>query len=80
MSVVSMITVKNNNRRCWNEKHQQELIFITNNRTWTATTVAIIYKERWNIEAFFKMIKQNLKIKSFVGTTENAVQIQMGLA
>jgi len=44
------------------------------------TTVARIYKERWHIEAFFKLIKQNLKIKSFVGTSENAVQIQIWTA
>jgi len=66
--------------RYWDEVNQQELVFITNNRSWTATTVAMIYKERWNIEAFFKMIKQNLKIKSFVGTSENAVQIQIWTA
>jgi hypothetical protein len=66
--------------RYWDEKNQQELVFITNNFSWTATTVARIYKERWNIEAFFKIIKQNLKIKSFVGTSENAVQIQIWTA
>jgi hypothetical protein len=66
--------------RYWDEENQQELVFITNNRSWTAVTVAMIYKERWNIEAFFKMIKQNLKIKSFVGTSENAVQIQIWTA
>jgi len=66
--------------RYWDEEHRRELVFITNNRSWTATTVAKIYKERWNIEAFFKMIKQNLKIKSFVGTSENAVQIQIWTA
>ena len=66
--------------RYWDEEHQQELVFITNNRSWTATTVAMIYKERWYIESFFKMIKQNLKIKSFVGTSENAVQIQIWTA
>lgn len=61
----------------WDEINKNELVFITNNRSWTATTVSRIYKERWNIEAFFKLIKQNLKIKSFVGTSENAVQIQI---
>ena len=66
--------------RYWDEKHQRELVFVTNNRSWTATTVSMIYKERWNIESFFKMIKQNLKIKSFVGTSENAVQIQIWTA
>ncbi len=66
--------------RYWDEVNQNELVFITNNRFWTATTVARVYKERWNIEAFFKLIKQNLKIKSFVGTSENAVQIQIWTA
>jgi hypothetical protein len=66
--------------RFWDEVNKNELVFITNNRFWTATTVARIYKERWNIEAFFKLIKQNLKIKSFVGTSENAVQIQIWTA
>jgi len=66
--------------RYWDEVNQNELVFLTNNRSWTATTVARIYKERWNIESFFKMIKQNLKIKSFVGTSENAVQIQIWTA
>ena len=66
--------------RYWDEENQNELVFITNNFSWTATTVAQIFKERWNIEAFFKLIKQNLKIKSFVGTSENAVQIQIWTA
>jgi hypothetical protein len=66
--------------RYWDEKNNDELTFLTNNRSWTATTVARIYKERWHIEAFFKLIKQNLKIKSFVGTSENAVQIQIWTA
>jgi len=66
--------------RFWDEVNKKELVFITNNRSWTATNVARVYKERWNIEAFFKIIKQNLKIKSFVGTSENAVQIQIWTA
>ena len=66
--------------RFWDEANQMELVFISNNRSWTATTVAQIYKQRWNIEAFFKLIKQNLRIKSFVGTSENAVRIQIWTA
>jgi hypothetical protein len=66
--------------RYWDEVNRNELVFITNNRSWTATTVARIYKERWHIESFFKLIKQNLGIKSFVGTSENAVQIQIWTA
>lgn len=58
----------------------EELIFLTNNFQWIARTVADIYKERWNIEIFFKQIKQHLRIKSFIGTSENAVQIQIWTA
>lgn len=58
----------------------KELTFLTNNFTWLPRTVANIYKERWNIEIFFKQIKQHLRIKSFIGTSENAVQIQIWIA
>lgn len=58
----------------------KELIFLTNNFEWSPRTVADIYKERWNIEIFFKQIKQHLRIKSFIGTSENAVQIQIWTA
>jgi hypothetical protein len=54
--------------------------FITNNFIWTAETISQLYKSRWQIEIFFKEIKQLLKIKSFVGTTENAVMIQVWTA
>lgn len=59
---------------------KQELSFLTNNLNWTAKTVCEIYEERWRIEVFFKHIKQHLKIKSIVGTSENAVQIQIWTA
>jgi hypothetical protein len=59
---------------------KNDLTFLTNHLNWTAQTVADIYKERWRIEIFFKHIKQHLKIKSFVGTSENAVQIQIWTA
>lgn len=58
----------------------KEYVFLTNNFNWKAKTVADIYKERWHIEVFFKQIKQHMKIKSFVGTSENAVQIQIWTA
>lgn len=58
----------------------KEYLFLTNNFTWKAKTVADIYKERWHIEVFFKQIKQHMKIKSFIGTSENAVQIQIWTA
>lgn len=55
-------------------------VFITNHFEWSAKTIAAIYKQRWQIELFFKWIKQNLKIKSFVGNTENAVMTQVMVA
>jgi hypothetical protein len=53
---------------------------LTNNFTWTASTISELYKRRWAIESFFKDIKQHLKIKSFVGTSKNAVLIQIWTA
>lgn len=58
----------------------QEYVFMTNNFKLAARTVADIYKERWQIELFFKWIKQNLKIKSFLGTSSNAVKTQIWVA
>lgn len=66
--------------RFWDEEQQRELEFITNNFSWTAQTIADLYKERWNIETFFKNIKQRLKIKTFIGTSPNAVMIQIWTA
>ena len=54
--------------------------FITNNFSLSAKTIADIYKSRWDIELFFKWIKQNLKIKKFIGTSENAVMVQLWTA
>ena len=67
------------------EKYNQEeddgiLTFVTNNLKLAASTIAAIYKERWQIEIFFKAIKQNLHIKTFVGTSFNAVMIQIWTA
>lgn len=56
------------------------LVFLTNNLDLGATTIAAIYKDRWQMEIFFKAIKQNLKIKTFVGTSANAVKIQIWTA
>jgi hypothetical protein len=64
----------------WNEEHQQEIVLLTNHFGFAASTLAAIYKERWEIELFFKALKQNLKIKTFVGTTENALHIQIWTA
>ncbi len=55
-------------------------IFLTNNFKLSAKTIADIYKARWQVELFFKWIKQNLKIKSFVGTSKNAVMTQIWIA
>jgi len=56
------------------------IVLLTNHLTFGATTVAAIYKDRWQIEIFFKTIKQNLKIKTFVGTSKNALLIQIWTA
>ena len=55
-------------------------VFLTNNFKLSANTIAKIYKARWQIELFFKWIKQNLKIKSFLGTSKNAVMTQIWIA
>jgi putative transposase len=52
-------------------------VFISNQFHWSAKTIAEIYKQRWQVELFFKWIKQNLKIKAFLGTSENAVMTQI---
>jgi hypothetical protein len=56
------------------------LVFITNHMDLGSSTIAAIYKDRWQIETFFKALKQNLKIKTFVGTSPNAVKIQIWTA
>lgn len=58
----------------------KSLVFITNHFGLPAITIARIYKSRWHIELFFKWIKQNLRIKAFYGTTENAVKTQIWIA
>ena len=64
----------------WDDVNQQVIEIITNQMTWTANTVGELYKSRWQIEIFFREIKQLLNIKSFIGTTENAVMIQIWTA
>jgi hypothetical protein len=59
---------------------KETLVFLTNHLGLGASTIAAIYKDRWQIELFFKAIKQNLKIKTFVGTSANAVKIQIWTA
>jgi IS4 transposase len=58
----------------------ERLEFLTNHMTLAASTIAEIYRDRWQIETFFKLLKQNLRIKSFVGTSPNAVWIQIWTA
>lgn len=64
----------------YDEETDTELHFLTNNFKLAASTIANIYKARWQIELFFKWIKQNLKIKTFLGTSENAVLTQIWTA
>jgi hypothetical protein len=64
----------------WDAIAGRELVLLTNNMKLAASTIAAIYKQRWQIELFFKAIKQNLKIKTFVGTSSNAVHIQIWTA
>ena len=62
------------------EETEKTLVFLTNNFKLAASTIAQIYKSRWQIELFFKWIKQNLKIKTFLGTSRNAVLTQIWIA
>lgn len=62
------------------EEDQKDLVFISNDLERSAEEIADLYKQRWQIELFFKWIKQNLKIKRFLGRSENAVMIQVLVA
>jgi hypothetical protein len=64
----------------WDAVNQREIVLLTNLLAFGATTIAAIYKDRWEIELFFKALKQNLKVKSFVGASENALRIQIWTA
>jgi IS4 transposase len=64
----------------YDKETKKELVFLTNNFSLAAYTITQIYKARWQIEIFFKWIKQNLKIKSFLGTSKNAVLTQIWVA
>lgn len=64
----------------WDQVNNQEIELITNQMSWVANTVGELYKSRWQVEIFFREIKQLLHIKSFIGTTENAVMIQIWTA
>ncbi len=62
------------------QEKEENLLLVTNNMSWTADTISQLYKARWDIETFFKAIKQTLKIKTFIGTSPNAVLIQVWTA
>jgi hypothetical protein len=64
----------------WIEEKQESMVFFTNHLKLAASTIAAIYKERWQVELFFKALKQSLRIKTFVGTSANAVMIQIWTA
>src|SRR3954470_20706817 len=64
----------------YDAENDRRFVFLTNNFTLPALTIAQIYKCRWQVELFFKWIKQNLHIKSFYGTSDNAVKIQVWIA
>ena len=64
----------------WDDQNQQVIEVVTNQMSWTANTISELYKSRWQIEIFFREVKQLLHIKSFIGTTENAVMIQIWTA
>ena len=66
--------------RFYNPDQDRRLVFLTNNTVLPALTVARLYKCRWQIELFFKWIKQHLRIKAFYGTSENAVKTQIWIA
>jgi hypothetical protein len=66
--------------RFFDSGHGQNYVFLTNNFSLPALTIAQAYKQRWKIEIFFKWIKQHLRIKSFFGTSQNAVKSQIWIA
>ncbi len=66
--------------RYYDDQHKRGLVFLTNNFSLPALTIADLYSCRWQVELFFKWIKQHLRIKAFYGTTENAVKTQIWIA
>lgn len=63
--------------KVFDAENGQELILLTNNLSWTADTISQLYKARWDVEVFFKHLKQLFRVKTFVGTSANAVRVQM---
>jgi len=64
----------------WDKINKREIVLLTNHLKFGASTIAAIYKDRWEIEIFFKTLKQHLKVKTFIGTSENALRIQIWTA
>lgn len=64
----------------WDARNNKEVVFLTNHLKFGATTIGAIYRDRWEIELFFKVLKQHLKIKTFVGTSPNALKTQIWTA
>ena len=64
----------------WDAENERPVVLLTNHLDFGATTISKIYKDRWEIELFFKALKQNLKVKTFVGTSANALRIQIPAA
>lgn len=73
------LNIQNKLRRIslWDEQNLQEIEIITNQFRWSPNTIGELYKSRWQVEISFRDIKQLLHIKSFIGTSENAVMIQI---
>lgn len=63
--------------RVYDQENDQTLVLLTNQLSWTADTISQLYQARWDIEVFFKHLKQLFRVKTFVGTSPNAVRIQM---
>jgi IS4 transposase len=64
----------------WDSENDRQIVLLTNHLDFGSTTISAIYKDRWQIELFFKALKQNLRVKTFVGTSENALYIQIWTA
>ena len=64
----------------WDQEKEEEIHFLSNHLELGATTIARVYKDRWQIEIFFKALKQSLRVKTFVGTSANALKTQLWTA
>jgi len=64
----------------WDKEKEEVIVLLTNHLTFGPITISGIYKDRWQIEVFFKVLKQNLRVKTFVGTSANALKVQIWTA